>query len=129
MIDPATLVPALCDLDIVLNKQEYYDVVELARRTFVKSWRERDERTITRVCYAILWTCINHPKIGPEFNSRLSEALRRGNRCHVTWHCSNRLAIAFGTKFVDLKDMTTATAPDGVTLYSGARSARPEDLN
>lgn len=89
-------------------------------KMFVDARKQQDDRELTAIGIGILWSAFNHPQSGDQMRRRVSAALRKDGKAHITWHFSLRhgLAISLGEGFVDLEQIIAKAPKDRVIVYA-----------
>jgi len=68
----------------------YRPAVRVFAKMFADAMRgnNKDDSELTAIGIGILWTAFNHPESGDQMRRRVSEALRKNGKAHITWHFS-----------------------------------------
>jgi len=127
VIDAAKLVDATTD--VARRGLNYYKAVPFIARQFVRARRRRDDKMLQSVGQLAFWSALHHPKAGTEMRAAVSDALRRGERAHITWNYSKRygLVMALASAFVDLDAVSEKMPKDRIVMLARPRPARQAD--
>jgi hypothetical protein len=79
---------------------------------------------------AVLWCVFNHPEGSDVVRRRVSEALRRTGKAHITMACDvkERVAVAVSDKFVEMTQLM-ASAPDTVRVWVAERKSETTSMH
>ncbi len=119
LIETASLVPILEELDATARASPYHDLVRQTAREFVRAKSEGDEATLRWIGMLGFWTALNHPN-APDMRRAVAAAMRQeGRAVHLSWRFGPAgLAVALSDQFVDLERMSAAAPPDRVSVYA-----------
>jgi len=89
-----------------------------------------NDADMSSLCLGCLWCAFNHPEGSDVLKKRVSEALRRTGKAHITMRCDakERVAIALCDKFVELNPLM-ASAPDNVMVWVSERNSETTPMH
>jgi hypothetical protein len=119
IMDPAA-VPAvleLVDREMTRLRIPYGSAVAGLAAEFRSARRQGDDGAMAGIGPACLWLAFNHPQTGALMRERVSDALRREGKAHLTLTVAGeRLCLALGPQFVDAVPLMEAMPADCVVV-------------
>ena len=112
---PAVL--ELVDREMTRLRIPYGSAVAGLAAEFRSARRQGDDGAMAGIGPACLWLAFNHPQTGALMRERVSDALRREGKAHLTLTVAGeRLCLALGPQFVDAVPLMEAMPADCVVV-------------
>ena len=114
-------------VDKISQGRDYHDTARMNAAAFLEAKRNNDDDVLTSVGVVAAWTALNHPQSGEAMRQKLSDALRREGKAHISWHVSPKgLFIGLGERFLDLEPIAKKAPKDAVITFDPDDDSIPQ---
>ncbi len=125
IMDPAELPAALERVEPALRPVPYATAVRGVAAEFRSARKTGRDKSLTGIGLAGMWLAFHHPEAGATMRERVSDALRREGKAHVTMAVrAAGLVLALAPQFVETEGLAEALPDNASVVYAGDRGPR-----
>jgi hypothetical protein len=122
IMDPTNLSVTLEAMDGLMRAKSYVSMVRGVAAEFRAAKRTGRDKSLSSLGLMGLWLAFNHPNSGEVMRERVSDALRREGKAHITMSFGAAgLCFALGSRFMDARRLIEAAPPDMRAVYVADR--------